>query len=479
VSSEIAAIRQRSPLTRIDAVAIRRADYTFSELAAWRDAVFDALLGRYGIVGLDLNEQTNRVRLQVDQRLLFGVRASITKALDSLAVDTNAVSIVAGAPVEISTGSAPTFRYATKRRAGASLLSSVDTIVGGIKFARKRSTDTNQVNRCTIGTVIDYGGSRGFLTASHCTWQYFEVDGTYAHQADSTGPRIGYEAYDPSWWYCTAWYYRCRGTDAAVYLLYSPYSSAQSKVGLIAKPVSSSSTWGTSGSTSWDSTNPYFIIVFASSSFSGGEVVAKVGYATGWTTGTITSTCVDRGTGVSDFYVTCSMETSVYVDGGDSGSPVFSSQTSAYDFDVNFAGIMWGRDTGAQRSYFSPIGRITNDLTSSMAVVRPTSLSQPTISGSIQDGVPGISWSNVSGATYYQVWRWWYRYPSETGSDGWEYLGHLSSTFWDSEMSVEAYTGTTVPNFSTEGWVKYYIVAFGGAELSPASAEKYFRLAPP
>ena len=114
-----------------------------------------------------------------------------------------------------------------------------------------------------------------------------------------------------------------------------------------------------------------------------------------------------------------------------------------------------------------------------MAIVRPNNLSTPVVSGTVTAGTPGISWSGITGATYYQVWRQWYDYVSGTGSNGWEYLGHQSSTFWDSQMTVDLYTGTTIPNFSTEGWVTYKVIAFNSADVSGESTQKYFRLAPP
>ncbi|MCC7194553.1 MAG: hypothetical protein IT356_03245 [Gemmatimonadaceae bacterium] len=178
-------------------------------------------------------------------------------------------------------------------------------------------------------------------------------------------------------------------------------------------------------------------------------------------------------------FITCSMESTAYLDDGDSGAPVFSAKTSAYDVDVNFAGIMWATKDAVHRSYFSPISRIGNDFTSSLAVVRPINLTTPTVSGTISGSVPGISWDAISGASYYQVWRNWYRYTDGSGSNGWEYLGHNSSTFWDSEMSVDLYTGTTIPNFSTPGYVIYKVVAFGGTDRSGESTLKYFRLTSP
>jgi hypothetical protein len=460
-------VRLRAPANGIE---IRRARFSFWQLANWRDLIFREVLGQNGVIRLDLDETANRVDVRLDRNVAASKRPGLMRHLDSLGVDTNAVRVSTGSVVVPALG-----RGRAPRLSATYLYNTNDTIIGGLQFFHKNVSDTTQTNWCTLGTVLDYGGVRSFLTASHCSTTQWATDGAYANQATDGDRRIGYESSDPSGYGCAFNFRVCRGSDAGIYTMESGIPSA---VGIIAKTTSVSWTWGTSGSITIDTSSPYFVVTDVGCGCSYGQTIQKVGVTTGWTTGWITDTCVDENDG--SHIQTCAMETNMYVAPGDSGSPVFILATSGYDTDVKFAGIVDGIyiDTTVHKSYFSPLSRIQADLTSSMALTRPANLSTPSISGEVVSSVPGSSWGSITGATYYEVWRQWYRYSDGSGSAGWEYLGHQSSEFWDSTMSVTSYTGTTVPTFRTPGWVGYYVVAANTADRSASSTAKYFQLSP-
>ncbi len=458
-------VRFRTPIHN---VVVRRANYTFWQLASWRDAILEHAPTNAGWAEIDLNEAVNRVDLTIDPRYATQSHSALMEMLESIGVDTNAVRILQGRMPIPASG---------RRAAGAdayptSLVSYSDTIVGGVGI--KTFSGSNSAY-CTIGAVLDYGGVRSFLTVSHCTKTKFQVDGDSARQAVDTGAVIGHETADPSGYNCGG--HTCRGSDAA---MFATEASTKSLIGLLARTQYSSSSWGGSayyGSLSTDTSSPYFIITWASCNCAVNEALSKMGATSGWTSGYVTNTCTDIPDGDSQHWVTCAMKTTIPAYGGDSGGAVFAA-TSSYDIDVNFVGTVFASDLTSY-SWFSPVDRIANNLTSSWNIVRGNNLSTPVVSGDVSGSIPGITWGSISGATIYQVWRQWYRYPSGTGSSGWEYLGHQTSEFWDSEMSVAAYTGTTIPNFSTEGYVEYKVVALNAADYSAQSTVKYFRLNPP
>ena len=99
------------------------------------------------------------------------------------------------------------------------------------------------------------------------------------------------------------------------------------------------------------------------------------------------------------------------------------------------------------------------------------------ITGSVNVGFPQLTWPAVPLATSYSLFRAWYDYYAEVGSNGYEYVGSVTAPHLDS-FPVDLYTGTSVPNFSTHGYVAYYLVAHNANTSSAPSQVKYFRYAP-
>jgi hypothetical protein len=340
---------------------IRRAQFTFAQLAAWRDALFANALNRIdGVTMLDLNEATNRVVVGLDQRFGQSLRGTVLQLLPKLGIDSNAVVFVTR-----KTASA-NGRMLKNARYGYSLTSAVDTMVGGLNYIYKWASNPANGGGCTIGTIVDYGGSPAMLSASHCSENSFVPNGDVAYQSYATDPRFAHETVDAAGYTCGL--RTCRGSDANIWPLDAGVKSLQ---GLIAKTTSSTSTWGTAGSIIWNSSDPYFITIAYVASITSGAAIQKMGAATGYTTGFVTGTCVDIQVPHTRS-ITCMTETSTYVDLGDSGGPFFVlSGNGSY---VYLAGITGAIDPGAMRSYYSPVTRIATDL-GAMNVMRPITLS--------------------------------------------------------------------------------------------------------
>ena len=211
---------------------------------------------------------------------------------------------------------------------------------------------------CTLGFNVDHEGGRSFITNSHCTDKRGENTGTVYHQPTRTAApdAIGVEADDPAFFrggICPRGRV-CRYSDAAR-ALYG--SDTDSNRGEIAK---------TTGENNGDLAvvEESFTITSqenSSTNFSG--TVHKVGRTTGWTSGTVTNTCATVN--VSGSNVTMLCETLVQrsgsriVQGGDSGSPVFTRSSGD---NVELIGILWGGSSSGDLFVFSPLKNIQDEL---------------------------------------------------------------------------------------------------------------------
>ena len=90
-------------------------------------------------------------------------------------------------------------------------------------------------------------------------------------------------------------------------------------------------------------------------------------------------------------------------------------------------------------------------------------------------GNPILSWSAVSGATRYVVFREWSRYSTGEGDNS-EFA--QPSGVADTDFQVTSYAGSTKPGPHTPGYVSYYVVAYNQTDRSVASGVRYFELAP-
>lgn len=425
-------------------VVVQHGKYTFAELATWRDALSDALLGQVnGVTSIDLNEQSNRVVVGLDPAVANAARQSVSEVLRKLAIDSGGV----------------TFRnvkfVATN---GDSITSQDDSLAGGIFL----STVTEQ--GCTLGFIADIGTQRAFITASHCTPTVFHLDlGSPAYQKFQSDSLVGTEYVDPA--PSTCGLYECRRADAAAYKV----TTFPTKKGLIVRTLSRGST--SNGSFTVDPNHPYFIINGTAQSITGGDEINKMGVGAGWTWGGVTNTCVDLHitSGTVTYIVKCAYEGDYRSRPGDSGGPIFSWDGGDA---VSLLGVNFGVSTDSTLGLFSAYADITAIL-GTMTVVRGTNLATPLLSGQVSEGLPALSWAASSGASRYDIYR--DTFDNQTGTtSGLVYIGSTNVTSYRDEIPVTKYDGTSNPGPRVPGFVLYQIYAASSTDLSATSRDIYF-----
>ena len=205
---------------------------------------------------------------------------------------------------------------------------------------------------CTMGFNVDHGGGRSFITNSHCTNRQGGTEGTtYAQPSRTIDPTvIATEADDPAYFsggVCPKGK-KCRYSDASRAL----YGSTASNRGEVAKTTGANNgsltVAGVFTVTSQDDITSNFPI---------GTVLNKVGRTSGWSQGPVSRTCVNTNVSGSRIHQLCQTFVDAAVEGGDSGSPVFSITSGD---NVRLVGILWGGGTGYY--VMSPLKQIVQEL---------------------------------------------------------------------------------------------------------------------
>lgn len=337
---------------------MRQGGYDFAQLQGWREQVDPVVLGIDGVVFTDVNEVTNRVEIGISDA---AARAHVRGAVSGLSIPRAALALVDAEAVEEH----------------ASLRNRVRPVSGGLQITRVISGD--DVSYCTLGVSVLVDGQYGYLTNSHCTQSGI---GT-VHRQDGSNDQIGVEVQDPARYangtteifngvsYPCSYTSGCRFSDASRGV-YDDSVQTKVKFGYIARTLTEneyqggdpdSTVYGATVYTT-DSNTPYFRIVGKANSVVVGDVVHKVGWRTGWTSGPVDRTCANVSNGLrcqlgrgrdSDF--------ATFGRGGDSGSPVFR-RVPGSETDVELVGLYWG-------SFTSPIANIERDMGMTFDVTAP------------------------------------------------------------------------------------------------------------
>lgn len=339
-------------------VRIRRARFTFRQLAEWRDLAFDHVLGQIaGVYALDLNEAQNRVVFGVDQASEASVIGRVHQTLQKLGVDPAALSFERSGPLVFDNLTAPPDLTSE----------SADLLAGGMQINVRRQGATS-ASVCTMGFAAIRDNVPGLVSNSHCTTQVFNPDADSVYQL-STARHVATAAVDPNAYQCG--FNRCRGADAA---FFSATSLLPMGVGLIARTTySNNGGWnGGNGSVNTNTNAPYwYVTAEENDNLVLGTRVEKLGSITGWTYGYIDNTCSDLWIdGISK--MRCAYRSEYHSEGGDSGGPVFIISDQAASR-VTLAGIHSGHvDAGINHSYFAKLSRIKSDLGGTWTVVHPS-----------------------------------------------------------------------------------------------------------
>jgi len=386
-------------------VRIAKVDFSFGQLAKWRDLVFDRVFSQIaGVVSLDLDEVANRVVIGVDGGQGRDLQERVAKAVKDLGIPAEAAIVRVESAVNWTannlTGSPSTILSVPHLQTGPWA-----SLVGGIQIDMA-ATDPDGPSGgagapCSVGftawyTPVSGPSYRAIVSASHCTAQWGAFNGT----AFSLGGVLaGLESYDAPSYSCGV--HNCRASDAALFQINTttPY-----ELGLIARTMGPSSLLQ-------DTQNPWFI-VRGTTSLLAGASYSKMGRTSGWTSGVVMYTCVDHqfggalGSTVNAKVARCQDSGTALSSGGDSGGSVFA-QVGAYD------ALLLGTTVGNKTIFhstvhvWSPFTRIASDIPGTLTVSRPSTLASPGIVGTTTGAGSSyayLSWPAVPGASEYEVY---------------------------------------------------------------------------
>ena len=314
----------RAPAT----MQVRKADFDWADLDRWFTQASVEALGIQGVVFADADEARNRVRIGVEHA---AAAARVRGVLARLGIPASAVNVDVTQPI----------------RQLATLRGAVRPVVAGV-----------QINfpgfLCSLGFNASRSGTRGFVTASHCTSTQGGVEGTpYWQPLESVRPtQVATETVDPTYptgGSCPAGR-NCRRSDAA----FAKYiNGTQNTLGRIARTSSINPNDRTIVG-SWTITSDA-----SSSSFTIGLRVNKVGRTTGWSQGPVTATCVNVNVSGTNITQLCQTIVSATVAGGDSGSDVFTITSGT---NVRLSGVLWGGSSDGKTFVFSPLANVKGEL---------------------------------------------------------------------------------------------------------------------
>lgn len=458
-------------------IRVRKADYSYRQLAAWRNAV--RLLGRLPALQtrtLDLDEVRNRVVVGVAAASEFQ-RQAVSASLAQLNIPSDGVVIEVVGPVQLDLCHAPDVGTIEQRQR---------PLEGG------RQLSWSSPSACaTLGYTALYDGLKYGVTNSHVTATLWTVGAPPREffQGTVPGSRIGVESLDPppSGQCVISQTYDCRGDVAMIRI----DDSVQVEIGAIARTTSRNAgeNVAVAGSKTIDPQKPHFWIRDVIRVLIGvGTPVNKIGITTGWTWGKVTNSCVDvyspqqgwtpfyPGSATGAVVSRCTYLASYYGDGGDSGAPVFTWSGDPQNT-ITAAGIHWGHTSSPLRGYFTPYEQIERDFGGlhSRRLQIPYPVGTPDLGFSYVDGgSPHLTWAATQNASYYEINRCvekqdgvgcLYDFPITTTA---------TSYYETREPAVNAFS--MIPYPSSSKYVKYWVTAFAAnGVFSASSIFAYFK----
>lgn len=343
-------------------VVIARKTYSFLQLRAWRDAIWDDYFSTDGATGLGLNYTNNLIRMKVEP----GKRGSIEALAALYKIPSDAFTIIdtkrATPQTACPNPSNGPYLYGNCFR----------PIPGGVEHSPTGGGECT-ITAATDRYLSDLGyWQSGLVTAGHCLHETGSLTGKYLYQHDSNDASqfVGSEYVDPPFWQCH-WYSsnRCRYSDSTWVFA----GNAAVQHGTIAQTLFPQQ--GAPGSLYVSATHPRFY-VYGSRGAVEGMQVEKVGRSSGWTTGLVTDTCSDESTnesfadGNTHIYL-CQGLADLHLEPGDSGSPVFYWWWF-YDVDtVELIGLLWGAGDTAEDAVYSPWSNVENDIGPNLYIQYP------------------------------------------------------------------------------------------------------------
>lgn len=361
-------------------MTIRQVDYSFEQLASWRQEAREVVWSSLDVVGLDLDEARNRVTVLL--RTGSG-ESEIRNALAEREIPPEALN----------------FEVVGELRSAI--------LVGGRPV--KGGTRIESAQTCSVGFSARYLADTILVSASHCTEDIMRPDGHVVEDLDGV---LGYETVDPNIDpFCgisPLGPFPCRESDAAGFL----YSAAPSQIG-----------WGKI----WRTTARHHDIpgstsVLGEFDISGqvywpanGTEVNKIGAYGGWTYGWVYETCAEMlfySAYHEKYYkVNCGYRANYWSEGGDSGGPVFQWDGSSSN--ITMVGINIGYRASNNYGIFSPLGAIWQDFNVGFVLNDPPSTPVTAeIDGPAEvppSATEGCTWNSIvngGSGSYTYEWRW-------------------------------------------------------------------------
>ena len=353
-------------------VVERVVEYSFIELARHR-ARLRALFAVPEVVSLGVDEDVNRVVIGLDDP---SAKATVLALVTELAVPTEVISFSQRSRVKLlgmSSGESPPHPLSSSTTA---------TLAGPVPGGRLQGgyqVEADGGKKCTLGfTARLANGVAVFVSTSHCSMTPWSTDfGDWGQPVASDV--VGYEiedprvrrCYKPKWKFLPRWV-DCRDSDASMVLVNSDVSISLGRIGKTFEPLRDCTL-----SVFPDPFTPYcettldFItrtlqVTNTRSSSSEGDVLDKMGSATGWTWGYVLETCKDVR-GETDVVIECADVVDFPLAWGDSGAPVF--QPTAGLNNIELRGIVFGmtderrgRNGVHRKGYFQDLEQIERDL---------------------------------------------------------------------------------------------------------------------
>jgi len=356
-------------------IIIHQGQFTFLQLADWRNQIENFTTTVPGVVWVGLDEHVNRVAMGVDRTRPAAVEALVTRKLTDLGIPREVVSIESAEPVDncpvddpscttdpctvnpddpscqqdpctIDPDSCtdpggiypedPSFSYAPAP--ARTLGSPFERMFGGIRIQNPAAG-----GRCTLGFPVFYDGRLSFVTNSHCTPspEYPDINSKfYQPHWDIRTPEVAKEWKDP--------YKRSGGlriADAAIAEMTNGFGAY---VGYVARPATRGfSMHATTGDTTLAAGSSPWIKIRGEGTVAKDAIYDKVGATTGWTYGYARRVCIKYGS------YECVSWVSASAWGGDSGAPVLRYYA---DGTALLIGIVYAKESGG--FWMNPMSQI-------------------------------------------------------------------------------------------------------------------------
>ncbi|MDP9352849.1 MAG: S1 family peptidase [Chloroflexota bacterium] len=379
---------ERRLRTRSD-VVIHQGQFTFLQLADWRNQIENFTTAVPGVVWVGLDEHVNRVAMGVDRTRPATVEALVARKLTQLGIPREVVSFVSADPITTQTECDPTavdcqdpctlnpddpscqteddpctldpgactdpgslnpedpsFSFSYDASAPAKTLGSpFERMFGGIRIHNAAAGGV-----CTLGFPVWYDGQYAFVTNSHCTptEEYPDINSYFRQPNWNVRPlAVAQEWKDP--------YKRSSGfriADASVALMINNFNVY---LGYVARPATRAfGRYAIVGDTTLASGSSPWIRIIGEGAVVKDQLFDKIGATTGWSYGYARYACVKRGNFECVSWVAASAWD------GDSGAPVLRYYTNNTALLV---GMVYAKESGG--FWMNPISQIRRHLDAS------------------------------------------------------------------------------------------------------------------